>query len=158
MTRFLLPGQVPETTQEEMRAAVDSASAAFKTWSQVPVQQRQRVMLKFQALINENMDALSENITIEQGKTLADAKGDVFRGLGKFRKCQACVFAPLTRQNHRGRRKFVWYVHDHDGRNRSKPGFQLGHIQLPRPIGRVCRYFPFQFFIPNFLTNAPFPR
>jgi acyl-CoA reductase-like NAD-dependent aldehyde dehydrogenase len=94
MTRFLLPGQVPETTQEEMRAAVDSASAAFKTWSQVPVQQRQRVMLKFQALINENMDALSENITIEQGKTLADAKGDVFRGLGKFRKVSSlCVRA-----------------------------------------------------------------
>merc|ERR1719261_2101404 len=74
-------GQVPETTQGEMQDAVASASKAFETWSQVPVQQRQRVMLKFQALINENMDALAENITIEQGKTLADAKGDVFRGL-----------------------------------------------------------------------------
>ena len=29
------------------------------------------------------MDKLAENITIEQGKTLADAKGDVFRGLGR---------------------------------------------------------------------------
>jgi hypothetical protein len=35
------------------------------------------------ALIRDNMDKLAENITIEQGKTLADAKGDVFRGLGR---------------------------------------------------------------------------
>ena len=43
-------------------------------------QQRQRCFFNLQALINENMDALAECITIEQGKTLADAKGDVFRG------------------------------------------------------------------------------
>jgi malonate-semialdehyde dehydrogenase (acetylating)/methylmalonate-semialdehyde dehydrogenase len=38
-------------------------------------------MLKLQHLIRENMDALAANVTLEQGKTLADGKGDVFRGL-----------------------------------------------------------------------------
>jgi malonate-semialdehyde dehydrogenase (acetylating)/methylmalonate-semialdehyde dehydrogenase len=39
-------------------------------------------MLRFQALIREHMDRLAALVTAEQGKTLADARGDVFRGLG----------------------------------------------------------------------------
>merc|ERR1712000_19245 len=42
---------------------------------------RQQVMFKLTALIRENMDRLANSITIEQGKTFADAKGDVLRGL-----------------------------------------------------------------------------
>ncbi|GAB2219399.1 hypothetical protein Droror1_Dr00007034 [Drosera rotundifolia] len=38
-------------------------------------------MFKFQELIRRDMDKLAHNITIEQGKTLKDAQGDVFRGL-----------------------------------------------------------------------------
>lgn len=64
-----------------MQAATTAAANAFKTWKEVPVQQRQRVMLKLQHLIRENVDALANSITKEQGKTLADAAGDVFRGL-----------------------------------------------------------------------------
>lgn len=64
-----------------MRAAAENAAEAFKSWREVPVQQRVRVNLKFQQLIRDNMDALAASITQEQGKTLADAKGDVFRGL-----------------------------------------------------------------------------
>lgn len=72
---------VPEATQEEMLAATNAAESAFQSWRKVGVQHRQRVMMNLQHLIRENMDTLAENITEEQGKTLADAKGDVFRGL-----------------------------------------------------------------------------
>jgi malonate-semialdehyde dehydrogenase (acetylating)/methylmalonate-semialdehyde dehydrogenase len=72
---------VPEATQKEMQMAVDSSKAAFKGWRDTPVQVRQRIMFKFQDLIRENMNTLAESVTREQGKTLADAKGDVFRGL-----------------------------------------------------------------------------
>jgi malonate-semialdehyde dehydrogenase (acetylating)/methylmalonate-semialdehyde dehydrogenase len=64
-----------------MEAAAANAAATFKTWREVPVQQRVRIYLKYQQLIRDNMDALAASITQEQGKTLADAQGDVFRGL-----------------------------------------------------------------------------
>jgi len=73
--------RVPCATQDEMQAAVDSSAKAFKTWRNVPVSERQRVMFRFQALIRTHMEELAALVTAEQGKTLADAKGDVFRGL-----------------------------------------------------------------------------
>ncbi|KAF1779290.1 Aldehyde dehydrogenase, C-terminal [Phytophthora cactorum] len=73
--------QVPEATQDEMRQATEAAARAYKTWKEVGVQHRQRVMLKLQHLIREHTEELALSITNEQGKTLADARGDVFRGL-----------------------------------------------------------------------------
>jgi len=71
----------PESTPEEMNAAVTAAREAFPAWRAQPVQQRMRIMLKYQQLIRDNKDAIAALITKEQGKTLADAQGDVFRGL-----------------------------------------------------------------------------
>lgn len=74
-------GQVPKSTQAEMQAASDAAQNAFPAWSDTSVLARQQVMFKLQHLIKENMGELAKNITLEQGKTLADAEGDVLRGL-----------------------------------------------------------------------------
>lgn len=41
-------------------------------------------MLKLQAVMRRDMKKLAQNITLEQGKTLADAEGDVLRGLRKY--------------------------------------------------------------------------
>lgn len=71
----------PQSTPEELARAEAGAKAAFVTWSQTPIQQRQRVFFKLQELIRKHTDELAMSVTIEQGKTLADAKGDVFRGL-----------------------------------------------------------------------------
>eukprot|EP00891_Asterochloris_glomerata_P002990 jgi/Astpho2/2990/Aster-03300 len=76
--------RLPNCTQDEFQAAVQSATSAFASWRQTPVPRRQRVMLKLQQLIRENMDELAANITEEQGKTLADAKGDVCAGICPF--------------------------------------------------------------------------
>lgn len=65
-----------------MKRAATSASEAFQTWRDVPVQQRARVMLNLQRLVRDNMEELAKSVTTEQGKTLGDARGDVFRGLG----------------------------------------------------------------------------
>ena len=71
----------PESTQEEMAEATEKAHIAFKEWREVSPSNRMRVMLKLQALVRENQGRLAELITEEQGKTIDDAKGDVFRGL-----------------------------------------------------------------------------
>ena len=72
---------VPQTTPDEINQAVAAAKEAFKTWRKAPISTRARVFLKYQELIRANMDELAALLTEEQGKTLADAKGDVFRGL-----------------------------------------------------------------------------
>lgn len=73
--------RVPFATAEEMNDAVASAKEAFKTWRKTPIGARARIFLKYQQLIRENMKELAAILTAEQGKTLPDAEGDVFRGL-----------------------------------------------------------------------------
>lgn len=73
--------RVPKCTDAEMEAAVSAAREAFPSWSQTSILTRQQSMFKLQHLIKENMKRIAANITEEQGKTLADAEGDVLRGL-----------------------------------------------------------------------------
>eukprot|EP00030_Apusomonadida_sp_AF-17_P002463 a339752_75.p2 GENE.a339752_75~~a339752_75.p2 ORF type:complete len:539 (+),score=263.03 a339752_75:36-1619(+) len=73
--------RVPESTQGEMEAAVASSKAAQKSWAHVPVQARVRVIAEYANLIRKNHNELARLVTTEQGKCLADAMGDVQRGL-----------------------------------------------------------------------------
>jgi malonate-semialdehyde dehydrogenase (acetylating)/methylmalonate-semialdehyde dehydrogenase len=73
--------QVPFSTDDEINAAVASAKRAYQTWKHTPLATRARIMLKLQALVREHMSRIAETLSAEQGKTLADAEGDVFRGL-----------------------------------------------------------------------------
>ncbi|RBC20060.1 malonate-semialdehyde dehydrogenase, partial [Xanthomonas oryzae pv. oryzae] len=73
--------QVPFATADEVAAAVAAASRAFVTWRKTPIGTRARIFLKYQQLIREHMPELAALLSAEQGKTLADAEGDVFRGL-----------------------------------------------------------------------------
>jgi len=72
---------VPQATLAEMNAAVDAASAAFPAWSATSVSNRARVMFKLQHLIREHEEELAQLLSAEHGKTIDDAKGDIFRGL-----------------------------------------------------------------------------
>ncbi|WP_234191952.1 CoA-acylating methylmalonate-semialdehyde dehydrogenase [Pseudacidovorax sp. NFM-22] len=73
--------RVPFATPDEVDAAVAAAQKAFKTWRKTAIGQRARIFLKLQQLIREHMGELAAILTAEQGKTLPDAEGDVFRGL-----------------------------------------------------------------------------
>ncbi|KAK4331518.1 Methylmalonate-semialdehyde dehydrogenase (CoA acylating) [Rhodotorula toruloides] len=73
--------RVPESTPQVLKRAVDKAEEAFDEWKDSSILKRQAVMLKFQSLIREHHDEIARSIVLEQGKTFADAKGDVLRGL-----------------------------------------------------------------------------
>jgi len=73
--------QVPFATDAEINAAIASAKEAYKTWKHTPIAARARIMLKLQALVREHMSRIAQTLSAEQGKTLGDAEGDVFRGL-----------------------------------------------------------------------------
>ncbi|WP_440958570.1 CoA-acylating methylmalonate-semialdehyde dehydrogenase [Oceanicaulis sp. LC35] len=66
---------------KEMDEAVAIAKAAQPEWAAVNPQRRARVMFKFKQLLEENMDELAVLLASEHGKVVADAKGDVQRGL-----------------------------------------------------------------------------
>lgn len=73
--------RVPQSTIEELEAAVESAKKAFPAWRSTSVLLRQQIMFKFVALIRQHWDRIAASITLEQGKTFADSKGDVLRGI-----------------------------------------------------------------------------
>ncbi|KFA81323.1 hypothetical protein S40288_09275 [Stachybotrys chartarum IBT 40288] len=73
--------RTPQSAEAELLAAVASAEKAFPSWKATSLLTRQSIMFKFVSLIKENWDRLATAITVEQGKTFADARGDVLRGL-----------------------------------------------------------------------------
>lgn len=74
-------GRVPFATAEEVNAAIAAAQNALASWRQTPIQARMRIMLKLQDLIRNNLKSIAQLLTAEQGKTVADAEGDIQRGL-----------------------------------------------------------------------------
>ena len=68
-------------TVAEVETAISSAKKAFKTWKEVPVSERARVMFRYQHLLKEHHDELATILAQETGKTFEDAKGDVWRGI-----------------------------------------------------------------------------
>ncbi|MHC8404366.1 CoA-acylating methylmalonate-semialdehyde dehydrogenase [Pseudomonas sp. TMB3-21] len=73
--------KVPFATAQEVDAAISAAHQAFQTWKLTPIGARMRIMLKLQALIREHSKRIAVVLSNEQGKTIADAEGDIFRGL-----------------------------------------------------------------------------
>ena len=71
----------PKATADEIEQAIASAQRAFETWREVPAPERARLMLRYQHLLKEHHDELGELLARETGKNLADAKGDVWRGI-----------------------------------------------------------------------------
>ena len=73
--------QLPYSSVEEVEAAVAAAKAALVSWGETPVPQRAQVMFRFKRLLEEREDELAALVTRENGKTLAEAVGEVRRGI-----------------------------------------------------------------------------
>jgi malonate-semialdehyde dehydrogenase (acetylating)/methylmalonate-semialdehyde dehydrogenase len=65
----------------ETEAAIAAAQAAFPAWSATPALRRARIMFKFKALLDERANDLAKAISLEHGKTISDARGEVTRGI-----------------------------------------------------------------------------
>lgn len=73
--------QVTLGAQADLDAAMANALKAQIGWAATNPQRRARVMFNFKALIEKNMDELAHLLSSEHGKVIADAKGDIQRGL-----------------------------------------------------------------------------
>ncbi len=65
----------------EVHAAVEAAAAAFPSWRDTPPVERARLFFRYRHLVEENFDRICSCIALEHGKTLAEARGSLYRGL-----------------------------------------------------------------------------
>lgn len=68
---------VPDSGAAEARAALDAAHAAYPTWRKVPAKQRAAIIKRWNDLVLAHQDDLGALISLEQGKPLAEGKGEV---------------------------------------------------------------------------------
>ncbi len=68
---------VPDSGAAEALAALDAAHAAFATWRKVPAKQRAAIIKRWNDLVLAHQDDLGALISLEQGKPLAEGKGEV---------------------------------------------------------------------------------
>ncbi|QUH01048.1 CoA-acylating methylmalonate-semialdehyde dehydrogenase [Saccharopolyspora erythraea] len=73
--------RVALAAKEEVEAAVADAAEAQPAWAAQNPQKRARVLMRFLQLVNDEMDSLARLLASEHGKTVADARGDIQRGL-----------------------------------------------------------------------------
>src|SRR5213593_1023536 len=73
--------ETPMCGPKEVDAAVQAAAAAFPAWMETPPVERARVFFKFKTLLEDNFEDLVRSNTREHGKTLAESRGDVRRGI-----------------------------------------------------------------------------
>lgn len=76
-----ISARVAFASPAEVDVAVQSARRAFPDWSRTPPLRRARVMFAFKDLLEKNRDRLAAMIGAEHGKVLADAAGEVTRGI-----------------------------------------------------------------------------
>jgi malonate-semialdehyde dehydrogenase (acetylating)/methylmalonate-semialdehyde dehydrogenase len=76
-----IAARVPLASANEVRMAVENAKAAQPTWAATNPQRRARILVKFIDLVARDNDRLADKLAREHGKTIADAKGDIQRGI-----------------------------------------------------------------------------
>ena len=74
-------GRVPMCGNTEVSEAVRAAREAFPKWRETPVVQRARYLFKFKALLEQHFDDIARIVTLENGKTIDEARGSLRRGI-----------------------------------------------------------------------------
>ena len=89
--------RVPLGGAAEVDEAVEAASKALVGWARTPVTDRIQYLFRLKQLMEENWDRLARTITEECGKTLAESKGELQRGLENV---EVACGAPILMQGH----------------------------------------------------------
>jgi malonate-semialdehyde dehydrogenase (acetylating)/methylmalonate-semialdehyde dehydrogenase len=88
-------GQVVMATADEVDDAVAAAKEAFGEWRAASLATRSKVLFSFRELVNKHRDDIARLLTLEHGKVLSDAHGEVQRGLENIEF--ACGVAQLMK-------------------------------------------------------------
>src|SRR5437762_7968990 len=80
-------GEVDFASVEEVDAAVQSAKRAFESWRTVSLSRRTELFFRIRELVHDHAGDIARFLTLEHGKVLSDAKGEVARGLEVIEFC-----------------------------------------------------------------------
>ncbi len=121
-----LLARTPMSSPADVDAAVQAAAAAFASWRCTPPGERIRYLFTFRNLLEEHLDELSRLVTLENGKTFAEAKAELRRGIENV---EVACGIPLMMQGH--------VLED------VTPG--VDEMQIRQPLGVVAAIVPFNF-------------
>jgi succinate-semialdehyde dehydrogenase/glutarate-semialdehyde dehydrogenase len=103
-------GAVASATRDDTRRAIDAAAAALPAWAARPARERSAIMRRWFDLMVEHADDLAAILTAEQGKPLAEARGEILFGaafIEWFAEEAKRVYGELLPTNVAGRRLMV---------------------------------------------------
>src|SRR3954463_3703872 len=80
-------GEVDFASVEEVDAAVQAAKRAFESWRTFSLSRRTELLFRIRQLVHEHSEDIARFLTLEHGKVLSDAKGEVARGLEVIEYC-----------------------------------------------------------------------
>jgi len=89
----------PHVTEKDLEDALESAQRGFKIWRDTPVQKRASILHKTADLIEERSEQIARIITMEQGKPLREAQGEMLRTVETFRWNAELEFENLERRS-----------------------------------------------------------
>src|SRR2546425_5328990 len=121
-----LLARTPLSTSADVDAAVQAAADAFPAWRRTPPGERVQYLFKLKNLLEENLDELSRLITLENGKTFAEARAEMRRGIENL---EVACGIPMMMQGH--------ILED------VTPG--VDEMQIRQPLGVVAAIPPFNF-------------
>src|SRR6195256_6439712 len=121
-----LLARTPLSTATDVDVTVRAAADAFPAWRRTPPGERVQYLFKLKNLLEENIDELARLITLENGKTFAEAKAELRRGIENV---EVACGIPMMMQGH--------ILED------VTPG--VDEMQIRQPLGVVAAIVPFNF-------------
>jgi malonate-semialdehyde dehydrogenase (acetylating) / methylmalonate-semialdehyde dehydrogenase len=118
--------QVPLADAAEVNQAVEAAAAAVPDWRRTPPEDRIQPLFKLKMLLEENLDDIARIITQENGKTLAEAKGEMRRAIENV---EVACGIPMMMQ----------------GYNLEDVARGIDEMMIRQPLGVVAAITPFNF-------------
>jgi methylmalonic acid semialdehyde dehydrogenase len=80
-------GSVRQATREEAKQAVEAAAAAFREWRTTPAPARGRIVARAARLMEDHKEELAQILTREEGKTIAESRGELQRSINVAEFC-----------------------------------------------------------------------
>lgn len=117
---------VPLASASDVAAIVEASAAAFPAWRETPAPDRIQYLFKFKELLERHYDEIARITTLENGKTLAEAKAELRRGIENVEV--ACGIPTLMQ-----------------GYNLEDVARGIDEIMIRQPLGVVAAITPFNF-------------
>src|SRR5215210_3674888 len=118
--------RVPLSNEADIATAVEAASSAFPGWRRTPPEERIQYLFRLKQLLEENFEDIARLVTMENGKTLAETRAEIRRGIENVEV--ACGIPTLMQ-----------------GYNLEDVARGIDEFMIRQPLGVVAAITPFNF-------------